>query len=125
MLFNLVLTVPFLLCARAVDKTLMPETQGEDVVCDVINKIEKSLIFSGDENMLRRIAYTESEFGAHQNTYRNIYRNGFKVGYHGGIWQVDEIAFFDAITNGSNPNLERLWPKIEKLLSKNKEDIKW
>lgn len=117
MLFHFVLILPFLLRVWAVDETLIPETKGEDVVCEVIDKIEKSLIFPGDENMLRRIAYVESKFGTDRDTYR--------AGYHGGIWQIDEIGFVDAVTSGNHPNLDRLWPKIEKLLPKQKKDIKW
>lgn len=112
-----VLVVSFLVCTWAIDNTLVPETKGEDVVCEVINKIDKSLIFPGDEKMLRRIAYVESKFGEDRGTYRK--------GYHGGIWQVDKIGFDDAMNSGSHPKLDQLWLKIEKLLPKQKKDIKW
>lgn len=115
MLLNFVFVLTFLLGTWAIDKTLVPETKGVDVVCEVINKIDK--IFPDDERMLRRIAYVESKFGEDWNTYRE--------GYHGGIWQIDKIGFDNATINGSRPKLDQLWPKIEKLLNKTKEDIKW
>lgn len=117
MLLNFVLILSFVLCTCAIDNTLVPGTKGEDVVCEVIKKIENSLLFPGDEKLLRRIAYVESKFGEDRNTYRK--------GYHGGTWQIDRIGFEDAISSGSHPKLDQLWSKIEKLLSKQKKDIKW
>lgn len=111
------LVLSFLLCTWAIDNTLVPETKGEDVVCEVIKKMDKSFIFPGDGKMLRRIAYAESRFGEHNKTYRK--------GYHGGIWQIDKIGFNDAVISGSHPKLDHLWSKIEKLLLKQKKDIKW
>lgn len=116
MLLNFVLVLSFLLCILAVDP-LSSEGKGEDVVCQTIAMIKQSGIFADDANILRRIAYTESQFGAHPNTYR--------TGYNGGIWQVDRIGFDDAKDTNSHPSLGKLWPKIEKLLNKQKNNIKW
>lgn len=117
MLINFVLVLSSILGIWAIDKTLEPETKGEDVVCEVINKIANSAIFPWDNKMLRRIAYVESKFGEDRRTYR--------PGYHGGIWQIDEITFKDATQSGSHPKLDQLWTKIANLLSKPKDDIKW
>lgn len=117
MFLKFVLVLSFSLCALAIDYTLLPEARGEDVVCEVIKKIEKSSIFADDEKMLRRIAYVESQFGAHRDTYRK--------GYNGGVWQIDKIGFDDAMITGSHPKLDRLWTEIEKILPKQKKDIKW
>lgn len=117
MLLNFVLILSFSLCTWAIDNTLVPETKGEDVVCEVISKIENSAIFAGDQKMLRRISYVESKFGWDNRTYRE--------GSHGGIWQVDKIGFDDAIQNRSHAKLDKLWSKIADLLSKQKDDIKW
>ncbi|XP_031625312.1 uncharacterized protein LOC116341994 [Contarinia nasturtii] len=117
LLLNFALVLFFSLYAWAIDNTLVPEAKGEDVVCEVIKKIEKSSIFGGDEKMLRRIAYVESKFGTDQDTYR--------PGYNGGIWQIDRIGFDDAMITGSHPKLDQLWKEIEKLLAKEKKDIKW
>lgn len=117
MLLKFVLVLSFILFTWAIDNTVVPETKGEDVVCEVIKKIDDSGIFAFDKKMLRRIAFVESKFGQDSGTYRK--------GYHGGIWQVDEIGFKDAIISGSHPNLDKLWPKIAELLNKPKEDIKW
>lgn len=112
--FVLVLAIPL---AWAKDTTLWPGAKGEDVVCETVKKIENSGIFSDDKKILRRIAYVESKFGTDGSTNR---RN-----YDGGIWRLDEIAFQDAIISDRHPNLDRIWPKIEKLLNKRRTDIKW
>lgn len=116
MLVNFVLVISFSLCILAADP-LASEGKGEDVVCQTIALIKQSGIFADDANILRRIAYTESQFGAHPNTYR--------AGYNGGIWQVDKIGFEDAKDINSHPGVGKLWPKIEKLLNKQRTNIKW
>lgn len=117
MLLKFVSFLPFLSFAWAIDKTLVPGTNGEDVVCDVIRKIADSNIFPDDKKMLRRIAFVESRFGVDSGTYRQ--------GYHGGIWQIDKIGFDDAVISGSHPKLDLLWTEIATLLNKQKEEIKW
>lgn len=116
MLLNSVLVLSFSLCILAAEP-LSSEGKGEDVVCQTIAMIKQSGIFADDANILRRIAYTESQFGAHPSTYR--------PGYNGGIWQVDRIGFDDAKDINSHPNLGKIWPKIEKLLNKQRNNIKW
>ena len=117
MLLKFVSFLSFLSFAWAIDKTLVPETNGEDVVCEVIKKISDSNIFPDDKKMLRRIAFVESRFGEDSGTYRHD--------HHGGIWQIDKIGFDDAVISGSHPKLDKLWTKIATLLNKQKEDIKW
>lgn len=116
MFLYFVLVLSFSLCTLGADP-LLSEGKGEDVVCQTIALIKQSGIFADDANILRRIAYTESQFGTHPNTYRS--------GYHGGIWQVDRIGFDDAKDINSHPSLGKLWPKIEKLLNKQRNNIKW
>lgn len=116
MLLNFMLVLSFSLCILAADP-LASEGKGEDVVCETIALIKKSGIFADDANILRRIAYAESQFGVHPNTYRS--------GYNGGIWQVDKIGFEDAKDISSHLGLGKLWPKIEKLLNKQRSNIKW
>lgn len=117
MLLNFVLVLSFFsLCIQATDP-IASEGKGEDAVCQTIALIQKSGIFADDANILRRIAYTESQFGVHPNTYRS--------GYNGGIWQVDKIGFEDAKDVINHPGLKKLWPKIEKLLNKQMINIKW
>ncbi|KAJ6644147.1 hypothetical protein Bhyg_09113 [Pseudolycoriella hygida] len=110
----IVLSLPFCILAA---NPLVSEGKGEDVVCDTIAKIKQSGIFADDANIMRRIAYAESLFGTHPNTYRS--------GYNGGIWQVDKIGFEDAKDIQSHPNLGKLWSKIEILLNKQRNNIKW
>ena len=67
------------------DLTLQEETSGSDVVHAAVTRIQESGIFESDNELLRRIAFVESEDGTNSTTYRE--------GYHGGIWAVDEEKF--------------------------------
>ena len=89
---------------QAIDQTIVPGTSGAAVVRAVIGKISQSRIFPNDNSLLRRIAYVESKDGTDGNTYR--------TGYHGGIWQVDQIAFQDTQDTGSHPGLVAKHEKI-------------
>ena len=93
------------LSAGQVDQTLIAETSGEAVVEAVVGKIHLSGIFADDNSFLRRIAYVESKDGTAGDTYR--------VGYHGGIWQVDQLRFFDTKNTGSNPGLTAKYEQIQ------------
>ena len=52
-----------LMCEAQVDKTLIAEESGPDVVRAVIGCIKESDIFPNDKQFLRRIAYVESKDG--------------------------------------------------------------
>ena len=67
------------------DLTQIPESSGISVVLATVGLIRESGIFSDDRQLLRRIAWVESRDGTDPQTYRQ--------GFHGGIWQVDLIAF--------------------------------
>ena len=95
---------------QAVDNTLTPEAKGRDVVDAVVNKIRRSGIFPDDREFLRRIAYVESLFGQHRNTYR--------TGYNGGIWQVDLVGFKLTQINRVNHTTEKMKKIHEKILEK-------
>lgn len=107
-----------ILCAAApghsVDKTLEPKAHGRDVVEAVVDRIQKSNVFSDDKDYLRRVAYVESRFGDHSSTYRS--------GYYGGIWQVDSFKATqqDWAGNVTSPALKKIHKDI-----KEKMDIDW
>ena len=78
---------------QGVDRTLVPEASGADVVRATVNKIQ-DVFGTDDHQFLRRIAFVESKDGTDSSTYRS--------GYHGGIWQVDEVEFLGTQDNASN-----------------------
>ena len=99
------------LTAGQVDQTLTPEASGKAVVKAVVSRIRQSGIFPDDRSLLRRIAFVESKDGTDQQTYR--------AGYHGGIWQVDQIGFQDTQNTASNESklavneqFEIDWPSV-------------
>ena len=116
----LVLVIAFLqgfqlTIAQGVDRTLQPEASGANVVRAVVNKIEA--VFGDDNQFLRRVAYVESIDGTHRDTYRN--------GYHGGIWQVDELGFRDTQDVASHPGLPARYDLIRQKFGINWPDVEW
>lgn len=101
--------------AQGVDRTLEAEASGASVVRAVVGKIEA--VFGADSQFLRRIANVESRDGTHSNTYRN--------GYHGGIWQVDEIGFMDTQDVASHPGLRAKYEQILREFGINWPDVEW
>lgn len=65
--------------STATDDTLIPGESGKDVVVGVLDKIENSCVFTKDKQMLRHIAYAESEYKADNA--------------NGGIWKVPSAIF--------------------------------
>ena len=85
------------------DFTLIPQGSGKKVVEATVGKIQNSGIFPDDCGFLRRIAYVESKDGNDLKTYRK--------GYYGGIWQVDEIGFYDTQNTTAHPKLKDKFAK--------------
>ena len=101
--------------AQGVDRTLQPEASGANVVRAVVRKIEA--VFGDDNQFLRRIAFVESIDGTNPDTYRN--------GYHGGIWQVDEVGFRDTQDVASHPGLRARYELIRQEFDINWPDVEW
>ena len=101
----------------AVDDTLREGTCGTAVVRAVIGRIEDTNIFPNDNQLLRRIAYVESKDGTDSTTYRN--------GYHGGIWQVDEIFFQTTQDTASNPGLVVSLDEIQRIFGIDWRTLRW
>ena len=93
-------------CQDKQDGTLLAKNFGAEVVKATVEKIQESGIFADDNHFLRRVAYVESKDGTDSRTYRD--------GYHGGIWQVDEIAFKDTQATASHPLLVNKIAEIKK-----------
>ena len=100
---------------QGVDRTLEREATGADVVRAVSNRIQA--VFGDDRQFLRRIAFVESKDGTDSNTYRS--------GYHGGIWQVDEIAFRSTKDTASHPGLIAKHQQILDTFGINWLNVEW
>ena len=71
---------------------------GSEATLLSIGSVHQSGAFGDDNDLLRRIAFTETRDGTRADTYRD--------GYHGGIWAVDENVFMmtkDTIQNRRLP----------------------
>ena len=113
----LLLLCAFLVSCNAVDETLTSGASGSAVVHAVVRRIEDSNIFPSDNRLLRRIAYVESKDGTDSGTYRS--------GYHGGIWQVDEVGFQDTQDTTSHPTLATKLDKIQETFAINWRGAEW
>ena len=113
----LLLLCALLVSCNAVDETLTAGASGSAVVHAVVRRIEDSNIFPSDNRLLRRIAYVESKDGTDSGTYRS--------GYHGGIWQVDEVGFNNTQDTTSHPTLATKLDKIQETFAINWRGAEW
>lgn len=113
----LLLCVLLYACLALRDETIRPGASGPDVVRAVVGRIEASNIFPPDNQFMRRIAYVESKDGTHRLTYRR--------GYHGGIWQVDEVGFNDTQDVSSHQGLATKFDKIQEHFGINWRQVQW
>ena len=113
---KVLLLLLFLVSCNARDETLTAGASGSAVVHAVVRRIEDSNIFPSENQFLRRIAYVESKDGTDSGTYRS--------GYHGGIWQVDEVGFRDTQDIASHPGLEEKFDKIQETFGINWREVR-
>ena len=99
------------------DLTTQPGANGSAVVSACISRIEQSGIFTSDNEMLRRIAYVETNNGNDADTYRS--------GYHGGIWAVDEDMFDETQNTASYSTLTNLHQEIQSTFSIQWSSVEW
>jgi len=90
------------------------KSEGESVVKEVVDTINDLGIFPNDHDFLCRVAWVESKYGEASGTYRS--------GYHGGIWQVDEIAYDETVTQ---KGLKKYRDKIKAKLGIDWNDTEW
>ena len=95
------------------DLTTQPGTNGSAVVSACISRVQQSGIFTSDNEMLRRIAYVETDYGNNENTYRS--------NYDGGIWAVDEDIFNET----KNTTLTSLHQSIQTNFSIEWSSVEW
>ena len=69
------------------DLTRVPDAYGREVAMACMQLIEKSGTFSDDYNLMRRIAWVESQYG--ENAFTYVPGSSF----HGGIWGINEASF--------------------------------
>ena len=101
--------------AQGADKTLQEGASGFNVVQVVVNRI--IAVFGNDNQFLRRVAYVESKDGTDSDTYRS--------NYHGGIWQVDEIAFQSTQDVSTFPALSLLYNNISENFGIDWRNVQW
>ena len=99
------------------DLTTQPGTSGSAVVFACISRIQQSGIFTSDNEMLRRIAYVETNDGNDADTYRS--------GYHGGIWAVDEDLFNETQNTSFYSALSNLHQQIQSTFSIQWSSVQW
>lgn len=87
------LLVAFASSAKAQGTT--PGEFGQKVVRETTKRVEN--VLGSTKGLLLKTALVESNFGRDPQTYR--------PGYHGGIWQVDEVGFIDTKDTVSHPKL--------------------
>ncbi len=81
----------------------IPGASGLKVVDDVVTKVEA--VLGNTNELLKRTAMVESNFGKDLKTFRN--------GNHGGIWHIDQKGFGDTQKVSGHPNLKNQYTKIE------------
>lgn len=104
-------------CSICGCQALTAGSSGACVVKAAVTEIQRSGIFPSDNDFLRRIAYVESRDGTDSDTYR--------AGYHGGIWQVNEMAFQDTQDINSHPCLATKHNLIKKHFGIDWTTVKW
>ena len=92
-------------CAQLEESLLQERGTGAPVVLLSVVRIRQSGIFSDDNDLLPRIAYTETRDGTASDTYRD--------GYHGGIWAIDESAFLSTQNTAADPSLTGIFEYIQ------------
>ena len=99
------------------DLTTQAGTNGSAVVAACISRLQQSAIFTSDNEMLRRIAYVETNNGNDGDTYRS--------NYHGGIWAVDEGIFDETKNSAAYTTLTTLHQSIESIFSIQWSSVQW
>ena len=99
------------------DLTTQPGTNGSAVVSACISRVQQSGIFTSDNEMLRRIAYVETDYGNNENTYRSD--------YDGGIWAVNEDIFNETKNTASYSILTSLHQSIQSNFSIQWSSVEW
>lgn len=103
---------------------ITPKQTGEEAVAKATQKVDQ-LFGKGD--FLKDIAYVESKYGEDPNTFKDRVQTPGKAAepYHGGIWQVDKIAFDATKDTKSHPSLAKHHQKIKDELGIDWQKVKY
>ena len=102
---------------QGLDLTTQEGTNGSSVVTACLSRLRDSAIFTADNEMMRRIAYVETDDGDDPDTYR--------ANYNGGIWAVDEDLFDETQNTASYSSLSTLHQSIETEFSIDWSSVVW
>lgn len=102
---------------QALDLTTQEETSGTSVVSACLARLRDSDIFTSDNELMRRIAYVETDDGNDGDTYRDD--------YDGGIWAVDEDLFDRTQNTASYSSLTSLHQSINTKFSIDWSSVVW
>lgn len=100
-----------------VDRTILYEEAGFDVVVATIEQLRQLGVFPNNNRLLRRIAYAETRDGVDFTTYRR--------GYDGGIWQVDEAIFLRTQNTSASAELLTLLQNIQQITTLDWLQLPW
>ena len=103
--------------AQGQDLTIQAGANGTSVVAACVSRIQQSEIFSSDNELLRRIAYVETNDGNDADTYRD--------GYDGGIWAVNQNLLQSTQNTASYSVLINLHQQIETSFSIEWSAVQW
>ena len=102
----IVLCVVFIVArCQGQDLTIQEGANGSSVATACLSRLRDSAIFTSDNEIMRRIAYVETNDGNDPETYR--------ANYHGGVWAVDEDLFDETQNTASHSALTTLHQSIE------------
>lgn len=104
-------------CAATQNIIYQAGAAGSEATLLSIGSIQQSGVFGDDNELLRRIAYTETRDGTLSNTYRS--------GYHGGIWAVDEAEFLKTKNTVQYTRLPAKFQRIQLHYGINWSTVQW
>lgn len=92
-------------------------TNGSAVVLLAVARIQQSGVFKSDNNLLRRIAYVQTQDGNAADTFRE--------GYFGGIWAVSEAVFEHTQNLSSDSRLPAKLQEVNNQLNISWQEAQW
>lgn len=104
-------------CAASQNIIYQDGAAGSEATLLSIGSVQQSGVFGDDNELLRRIAYTETRDGTLSTTYRQ--------GYHGGIWAVDEDTFLGTKNIIQHTRLPAKFQQIQLHFGINWLNVQW
>jgi receptor-type tyrosine-protein phosphatase Q len=104
-------------CTSSQNLTYQEGAAGSEATLLSIGSVQQSGVFGDDNELLRRIAYTETRDGTLSSTYRS--------GYHGGIWAVNEDQFLNTKNTTQYRRLPAKFQQIQLHFGINWLNVQW